>query len=226
VTGLGPYVLTASSTRTACKIVFMLRRLRVVVLPALILCAVTIQVAARQRFSRLEADRFEGKLSRIVEFGNLPRNRTASRRATPISDTEVNSYLRYQAKSQVPVGIVEPTLSALGDGRVSGRAIVDLDVVRKQKERGWLDPMAYLTGTLPLSVNGLLITKDGVGRFQLESAEVSGVPIPKAVLQELLSYYSRSPEHPAGINLDDPFELPARIREIQVGRGESTVVQQ
>jgi hypothetical protein len=204
----------------------MLRRLRFAVLPALIICAVTIQVTARQRFSKQEADRFEGKLSRIVEFGNLPRSRAASKRSTPIADSEVNSYLRYQAKPQVPVGIVEPTLSALGEGRVSGRAIVDLDVVRKQKERGWLDPMAYLSGTLPLSVSGLLITKDGVGRFQLESAEVSGVPIPKAVLQELLSYYSRSPEHPAGIGLDDAFELPARIREIQVGRGLSTVVQQ
>src|SRR5919108_6067526 len=133
----------------------MSRRLRYALLPALIVCAVTIQVAARQtgvpaarsvrggveRFTKQEADRFEFKLSRIVEFGNTPRSRATSRLSTPISDTELNSYLRYQAKPQVPVGIVEPTLSALGDGRVSRRAIVDLDVVRKQKERGWLDPM-------------------------------------------------------------------------------------
>lgn len=198
---------------------------RVSIVPAAIVCAATMQIMADQRFTKQEADTFQGKLSRIVEFGNQSRNR-ASRLATPVSDAEVNSYLRYNAKAQVPVGIVEPTLNAMGDGRVSGRAIVDLDIVRKQKQRGWLDPMAYLTGTLPLSVSGLLITKDGVGRFQLESAEVSGIPIPKGVLQELLSYYSRSPEHPAGINMDDPFELPARIREIQVGRGESTVVQQ
>jgi hypothetical protein len=203
----------------------MTPEIRFTIVLAAIVCAITMKTMADQRFTKQEADRFQGKLSRIVEFGNQPRNR-GSRLATPISDAEVNSYLRYNAKTQVPVGIVEPTLNAMGEGRVSGRAIVDLDVVRKKKQRGWLDPMAYLTGTVPLSVSGLLITKDGVGRFQLESAEVSGVPIPKGVLQELLSYYSRSPEHPAGINLDDPFELPARIREIQVGRGQSTVVQQ
>jgi hypothetical protein len=78
---------------------------------------------------------------------------------------------------------------------------------------------------MPLTASGLLITKAGVGRFQLESAEISGVAIPKTVLQELLTYYSRSPENPNGINMDDPFDLPARIREIQVGKGQAMVVQ-
>ena len=49
--------------------------------------------------------------------------------------------------------------------------------------------------------------------------------VPKSVLQELLSYYSQHPENPAGINMDAPFELPARIREIRVGTGTSTIVQ-
>jgi hypothetical protein len=70
-----------------------------------------------------------------------------------------------------------------------------------------------------------LSTKDGVGRFTLESAEVSGVTVPKSLIQELLSHYSRTPENPAGINMDDPFELPSRIREIRVGKAQSTVVQ-
>ena len=91
---------------------------------------------------------------------------------------------------------------------MSGRAVVDLDAVRKQKQRGWLDPMAYLTGRLPVTAAGRLTTKDGKGQFQLESAEVSGVTIPKSVLQELVSHYSRTPENPAGINMDEPFELP------------------
>ena len=49
--------------------------------------------------------------------------------------------------------------------------------------------------------------------------------IPKTVLQELLSYYSRTKENPNGINMDDPFELPARIREIRVGKATATIVQ-
>jgi hypothetical protein len=129
------------------------------------------------------------------------------------------------AADQIPVGIVEPVLNALGEGRVSGRAVVDLDAVRKQKQRGWLDPIGYLSGRLPVTASGRLTTKEGKGQFQLESAEISGVTVPKTVLQELVSYYSRTPENPSGIDMDAPFELPARIREIQVGAGSSTIVQ-
>jgi hypothetical protein len=49
--------------------------------------------------------------------------------------------------------------------------------------------------------------------------------VPKTLIQELLTYYSRSPENPAGINMDEPFELPSRIKEIRVGKAASTIVQ-
>jgi hypothetical protein len=191
-------------------------------------CAAAITLGAVQRFTKDEADRFQSKLERIVLFGAAPRTARAgvSGQTVQITDLELNSYFRYHAQDQIPTGIVEPEINALGDGRVGGRAIVDLDVVRKQKQRGWLDPLGYLTGRLPVTATGTLVTRDGVGQFTLESAEVSGVTMPKALLQELLSYYSRSPENPAGINMDDPFELPSRIREIRVGRAQATIVQQ
>lgn len=177
------------------------------------------------RLSRADGDSFNAKLQRIVAIGNTPRAKTAAVQNTHVTDAEVNSYLKYHAQEQIPVGVVDPLLFAHGNGVVSGQAIVDLDAVRKQKQRGWLDPMGYLTGRLPLTARGRLITSNGVGRFELESAELSGVTIPKTLVQELLSYYSRTPENPAGINMDDPFELPARIREIRVGAGSATIVQ-
>ena len=192
-------------------------------LVAAAVCLALAQPAIGQRFSRRDADGFKDKLTRIVQYGELPPARTA--RTTEITDAEVNAYLRYHAKDDIPVGIVEPTLLALGDGRVSGRALVDLDAVRTQKQRGWLDPLGYLSGRMPLTAAGRLISKDGVGRFELESAEISGVPVPKTVIQELLSHYSRTPEDPNGIDMDDPFPLPSRIREIRVGRSAATIVQ-
>jgi hypothetical protein len=201
------------------------RRRLVVVLSALAV-VVALPLSAYQRYSKQEGDRFQSKLQRIVLFGNTPA--AAGRRAsqnTEVTDDEVNSYLRFNARDQIPEGIVEPTLNALGDGKVSGRVIVDLDAVRKQKQRGWLDPLSYLSGQLPLTARGTLSTKDGVGRFELESAELSGITVPKALIQELLSYYSRTPENPNGINMDDPFELPSRIKEIRVGKASSTIVQ-
>lgn len=177
------------------------------------------------RLTKVDGDRFNAKLQRIVTLGNTPRARTAPVQNTEVSDLELNSYLKFHAQAQIPVGVVEPMIFAHGDGLVSGQAIVDLDAVRKQKQRGWLDPMGYLTGRLPLTARGRLTTTGGTGRFQLESAELSGVAIPKTLLQELLSFYSRTAEDPDGINMDDPFELPAQIREIRVAPGTAVIVQ-
>ena len=200
----------------------MARRSAVWLLGALILAA---PLVAQGRLSKEDADRFQSKLTKIVEFGNAPAAKSSQRRNTPVTDLEVNSYLKYRAGEQIPTGIVDPELSALGGGRVSGKAVVDLDAVRTQKKRGWLDPLGYLTGKLPVTASGVLITKEGKGQFQLQSAEISGVTIPKSVLQELLSHYSKSAENPEGINMDAPFELPAKIQEIRVGAGTSTIVQ-
>ena len=185
----------------------------------------TAQPQVQPRLSKADGDRFQTKLMRIVTLGNTPTAAKRSAQQTVVSDAEVNSYLRFHAQDQIPVGIVDPVLNAHGNGIVSGRAVVDLDVVRKQKQRGWLDPMGYLTGRLPLTARGRLTTQNGVGRFELETAELSGVTVPKTVIQELLSFYSRTPEDPDGINMDDPFELPAQIREIRVAPGAATIVQ-
>jgi hypothetical protein len=188
--------------------------------------AVTVASAgAFQRYSKQEADRFSAKLTQIVSNAKIKTARGAVPRSTQITDAELNSYFRHNAQQQIPVGIVDPTINALGEGRVAGSAVVDLDAVRKAKQRGWLDPLGYLTGRLPLTAAGTLTTKDGIGKFTLESAEISGVSVPKTLIQELLSYYSKTPENPAGVNMDDPFELPANIREIRVGKAQATVIQ-
>lgn len=184
-------------------------------------------LAAQGPASRQDADRFQTKLAQIVDFGNLepPKGAKPVTRHTRVTDAEVNAYLRIHATDQIPVGVIDPSIHALGNGRVSGRAIVDLDAVRQSKQRSWLDPMNLLTGRMPITAAGRLTTKNGVGQFVLESAEISGLAVPKTVIQELLTYYSRTPENPSGINMDAPFELPSRIKEIQVAQGSATIVQ-
>jgi hypothetical protein len=180
--------------------------------------------AQQAKLTKQDATRFQTKLAQIEKNAIVPQKGTASRK-TQVSDQEVNSYLKFLAGSQVPVGIVEPELHGAGSGRVTGRALVDLDAVRTQKKRAWTDPLGYLTGRLPVTAAGTLTTANGVGRFTLESAQISGITIPKSLLQELLSFYSRTAETPAGINMDEPFKLPAAIREIQVGVGTAAIVQ-
>jgi hypothetical protein len=148
------------------------------------------------------------------------------KRRTLVSQNEIDAYFLFDAARDLPVGIVKPTLVALGPNRVSGSAVVDLDAVRKASPpQSLLDPKNLLIGRLPITATGVLTTSNGVGRFALESASVGGLPLPKLLLQEILSYYSKTPEKPDGISLDDSFTLPVRIREIQVTRGQAIVVQ-
>jgi len=147
-------------------------------------------------------------------------------RRTSISEFEVNSYLKFLAGEQIPVGIVDPTIGLLESGRVEGRATVDLDLVRESGgPRGWLDPLRYLTGRLPVTATGRLTAAAGRGQIALESTTVGGMPVPPAVLRELVAYYTVTPDNPEGYALDEPFDLPYRIQAIQVGLTDAVIVQ-
>src|SRR6267154_2106132 len=123
----------------------------------------------------------------------LTASTLAQVRAT-VTESEVNSYLAYELGSDLPTGVVQPSVSALGTGRVSGRAVVDLDAVRKAggNSGGLFDLRSYLTGQVPVTATGVLRTSNGHARLELQSASVAGVPVPKLLLQEIVSYYSRS----------------------------------
>jgi hypothetical protein len=173
--------------------------------------------------SRQEADAFHDKILLISKQGAAGAREP---RRTRVTEAELNSWLAYHGKPLTPPGVGDPTITIIGQGKVAGRAIVDLDAVAKRKSTGGvLDPWSFIGGKVPVSVSGVLHTKDGLARFDLETADVSGVPVPKTLLQELVSYYSRTPDHPQGIRLDDTFELPANIKGIEVGQGQAVVVQ-
>lgn len=199
-------------------------RSRSVICAIAVLCGTAHLWAQAPKLSKQDATRFQAKLATIEKNAKTPARSNAPR-TTQVTDVEVNSYLKYLAGPRIPVGIVDPLLHGAGNGRITGSATVSLDAVRTQKKRAWTDPLGYLMGRLPVTAAGTLTTKDGVGQFTLESAHISGVPVPKSLIQELLTYYSTTKENPDGINMDKPFVLPSAIREIKVGQGTATIVQ-
>jgi hypothetical protein len=187
-----------------------------VALPNVILHAAAI--------SKQEADLFARKVAQIV--GQADRNEKPGSRRTSVSESELNSWFAYSATPLLPAGVAEPRITMVGNGKVAGKAIVDLDVIAKRKQSGGtFDLWNLVGGKVPVNVIGTLRTKDGQGTFLLESADISGVPVPKTFLQEVVSYYSRTPNNPRGMNLEDPFALPASIRQIDVGAGQAVIVQ-
>jgi hypothetical protein len=173
--------------------------------------------------SRPQADSFSRKITAINEHAE---GGAKAPRRTTLTESEVNSWFEFRAQPVLPVGVTNPKVTAIGNGKLLGSAVVDLEAVGKKRgSGGGLDIWSLLGGKVPLSVTGILHTKDGKGRFELQAAEVSGLPVPKTLLQELVSYYTRTADHPQGVSLDDPFELPAKIKQIEVGQAQAVVVQ-
>jgi hypothetical protein len=183
----------------------------------------TTSSPAAGQLSKEQGDRLERKIEEITK--NASANPVRSKRTTG-SELEVNSYLNFNLKDKIPRGLTSPQITIVGDGQLAGRVFVDIDEFKRHRTSGGLlDPLNYISGQVPVTARGVLRTQDGKGKFQLGSAEILGVPLPKPLLQELVTFFSRTPDNPNGFNIDAPFNLPAKIREVVVNRGDAVVVQ-
>jgi hypothetical protein len=193
------------------------------ILFGLMILSLAASSTAAVQLSKEEGDRLERKIEEITK--NAATDPVRSKR-TPMSELEINSYLNFNLKDKIPRGLANPQITIVGDGQLAGRVFVDMDEFKRHRNSGGiLDPLSYVSGQVPVTARGVLRAQQGKGRFQLASAEILGVPLPKPILQELVTFFSRTPENPNGFNIDAPFNLPAKIREVAVNRGEAVVVQ-
>jgi hypothetical protein len=191
--------------------------------PLLLLFLAGVAVSATDVLTRQHGDAFAKKVVAVQNHANEGVNKPL---ATSFTQVETNSYLKYNATELLPTGLTQPEITMHGQNRVSAKAIVDLDIVRqKQSSGGWFDPTSYLTGKLLVTAAGRVITGDGKGRVELESAEVSGVPIPRTFLNQMVNFFTRTEDNPRGSTVDDVFELPAKIKRIDSEQGRFTVHQ-
>ena len=190
-------------------------------LPAV--CLAALSAAAPLQISKEEGNRLERKIAAIIENAAADPVRP---KQTAVPENELNSYLNINLREKLPRGLSEPTVALIGNGNVGGRIFVDMDdFKRRRRSAGIMDPLNYISGRVPVTATGAVRSKYGKGQFQLMSAEIHGVPVPKPVVQELVTFFSRTPENPRGIDIDAPFKLPANIRELVINPREATVIQ-
>ena len=176
-------------------------------------------------FTAADGDRFAVKYAAVVGRTAVPAGQRRKPVQTIVTEPEINGYLRYRGQEVLPVGVIEPYVFVLGDGRLSGVATVDLDAVRLSKPRGMLDPAQLLRGRVPVTATGVLRSKSGEFRFELESATVAGLDVPKSLLQELVSYYTKTASNPDGYTLDAPFAIAGGVRDITVESKRAVIIQ-
>jgi hypothetical protein len=173
--------------------------------------------------SRALAETFAKKVALIVQQGSAP---TAGARRTTLTEAEMNSWFAFRGQRVMPTGVSSPEVSLIGGGRVKAQATLDLEEVgRRRGGKGGLDLWSYLGGRVPLTVTGILHASEGRGRFEVQEATAASLPVPTFLLQELVSAYTRSPEDPEGVRLDQTFDLPLNIRQVELAAGQAVVVQ-
>ena len=190
----------------------------------LCLIGTLVVVQARQDLTRADATTMAKKLVAIVERSTVPPKKAARPLRTTFTDREVNAYFHFN-RELLPEGVTDPRVVIGEGGKVQALAKVNLTEALKTKERSWLDPLAWISGVVEISAHGTLQTASGTGRFTLEKSSFAGVPVPTSLLQQVVTFYSRSPESPEGVDLQKPFELPAGIRAVETRPGTAIIVQ-
>lgn len=189
-----------------------------------VILASALLAAVDAQSPQAQADATYNKLLGVIQAGESSPGIGRGRR-TVFTQGEMNAYLQHRAQTWLPTGLTNPRLDFVDVNKVATTVIADLDGVRRKSSGGWFDPTAYLRGRLPVHVIGTLTTQQGRGRFDLEQATVDGIPVPRMFIQELLAFYTATPDQPSGVRLDQPFDLPSAIERIDVRAGQATVVQ-
>jgi len=170
-----------------------------------------------------QGEQLKEKVDQVIANGELD---PVPAKTTRFTEAELNSILNSQIAEWISNGISEPEVRLVGNNRFSLRLIVDIDEFKRRRKRQRSDgPLNFFTGRMPALVRGDLISGDGKGQFKLQSTEVNGIPLPRALALELLSTHSKTKRHPEGFNIEKPFDLPAKIRQLQINPNELTVIQ-
>ena len=170
-----------------------------------------------------QRDQLKERVDRVIANGELdPVPATTTR----FSESELNSILNGQIADWIPNGLSEPQVRLLGNDRFSLRVIVDIDEFKRRRKRPQsAGPLNFFSGKLPALVRGELISNDGKGQFKLQSTEVNGIPLPPALALELLSTHTKTRRRPEGFDIQKPFDLPVKIRQLQITPNELVVIQ-
>ena len=172
--------------------------------------------AAEEAGARLER--------RLLEILQNAREPSSDVRLTPLPEPDVNAYLAHQAMPHLPVGIRAPSVR-IGEDSLSAEAVIDLDAIRDSRERAGFDPVQFLGGQLRVTASGRVRSGGGVARLDVETVTVGAIPVPVEVLQELVRYFTRTPDQPEGTSLDAPIRLPYGITELRLAPGLAVIVQ-
>src|SRR5207249_10769070 len=81
--------------------------------------------------SKQEGDQLQRRIDEITKNGSASR---VAPRKTPVTESELNSYLAFNLRENIPRGLTNPLVNTLGDGGLAGRVYVALEDFQSQHQ--------------------------------------------------------------------------------------------
>ena len=138
-----------------------------------------------------------------------------------LSARELNAYADHEIAQVAPQGIRQTALE-LGNGVASASALIDFGRVRRAqgKKPGWL-MSKLLDGERPVKITARVRSGGGQMQVDVQSVEVSGIPIEGSVLEFLIQHYLRAYYPQARVG--EPFRLGGGVERVDVRPGDVAI---
>src|SRR5262245_21058210 len=185
------------------------------------IAGVIVTIAAKEeprkktQASEKAAKSLQQKINAIQNAEEDPKHKSGSTRVE-VSDVELESYLLYSLKEDIPAQIDSADVQLAQD-----TVALDTQITFNSNATGNPVVDALVGGTHNLFVKGKLVGQEGRGKFDLQDVRVDGIPVPNVLIQALIKKYVK-PKYPE-VDLNEPFDLPWNIQELKLEEGKAVV---
>jgi hypothetical protein len=166
--------------------------------------------------SEKAAKSLQQKIDAIQNAENDPKHKPGSTRVE-VSDVELESYLLYSLKEDIPAQIDSADVQLAQD-----TVALDTQITFSSNATGNPVVDALVGGTHNLFVKGKLVAREHRGKFDLLEVRVDGIPVPNLLIQSLMKRYVQ-PKYP-DVDLNEPFDMPWGIQELKLEQDKAIVI--
>lgn len=135
-----------------------------------------------------------------------------------VTEHELNSYLNLKLRADLPTGLSDVAVSMQRE-RLEATGQVDLDQVDLKRGSSPFNPLALLSGKVPVLLRGRLQSLNGFGTVQWEEVQLATIPLPLSVLERLVASSTRTARNPEGFDIHAPFRFPYSVRRVRIEPG-------
>lgn len=167
------------------------------------------------------SDALGKKLEMLEKFDRDPK---AKRSPVDVSESELNSYVRFALAEKVPRGLREVRI-VIRQGRLELRGLANLSEFSelKQKAASAASFLSLLGGEMAVEVVADFKSDRGFGQFELLTAQIGPVPLSPSVVSDIVARATTDATRPNGFDIRAPFRLPYSAKRIRPQQALATI---